>query len=453
MANTAITRSISSGTTVNKFTLSMWIKRGVVSANYPRLFTSNGGTGDTYLRFNNDDTLEWSGDASNASSAGYAITTRLFRDPSAWYHIVIRFDSTQSSASDRLRIYVNGTQEESFSTYTDVNLNATDKIVDTSKVNRIGGNAGSADSFFDGSMSQINFIDGTSYPATAFGSVNATSGIWVANSSPTVTYGNNGFFLDMANSSDMGNDVSGNANDFTVGSGTVTQMEDTPDNNFATLNPVYKSLSQPTFANGNLSSSASGAGYRLSFSTIAVSTGKYYAEFYRAVGSTDEVFIGISSLNDAENLFNVSNYYLGETAKSISISSGNGKYYISASGTTYGSSYLGSGDIIGVALDLTNKKLYASKNGAWSNGSGAWSSTTFNASTGAIDISSIISSGEYAYIGFSNTGTSTVDANFGNGYFGTTPVSSAGTNASGNGIFEYDTPTGYTALSTKGLNL
>ena len=450
MATTYLTRTGATPTTSNKYTFSCWVKRGSIGTTETIFRTYSDGSNSAQLIFDSDDTFAFQ-DIIGGTTVTNLKPSNLFRDTGAWMNFIVQVDYTQATAADRAKIFINGA-EVSYSATTVQSQNGA-SMLNTANNNALGSNRSNSSHYFTGSMSQVNFIDGTAYPATAFGSVNATSGIWVANSGPTVTYGNNGFFLDMANSSDMGNDVSGNANDFTVGSGTVTQMEDTPDNNFATLNPVYKSLSQPTFANGNLSSSASGAGYRLSFSTIAVSTGKYYAEFYRAVGSTDEVFIGISSLNDAENLFNVSNYYLGETAKSISISSGNGKYYISASGTTYGSSYLGSGDIIGVALDLTNKKLYASKNGAWSNGSGAWSSTTFNASTGAIDISSIISSGEYAYIGFSNTGTSTVDANFGNGYFGTTPVSSAGTNASGNGIFEYDTPTGYTALSTKGLNL
>ena len=116
MASTAIHRSVTSATTIKKFTLSMWVKRSIITdSSGRRMFTANGGTGDVYFRFNNDDKIEWSGHGSNASSAGYFITNRLFRDCNAWYHLVIKVDTTQGSSSDRLKFYVNGVEETSFS--------------------------------------------------------------------------------------------------------------------------------------------------------------------------------------------------------------------------------------------------------------------------------------------------------------------------------------------------
>ena len=130
-------------------------------------------------------------------------------------------------------------------------------------------------------------------------------------------------------------------------------------------------------------------------------------------------------------------------------------YGFGGGATTYAAAYT-AGDIVGVALDCDNNKLYFSKNGAWSTGSGAWGSTTFNSSTGALTITdpNDVPQGGYSPVAGAYTSVShEMSYNFGNGYFGTTAVSSAGTNASGIGIFEYNVPTGYTALSTKGLNL
>ena len=449
MASTKLSRTAGTPTSSKKFTISYWVKRS-------NLGSAGGAAGhifDTYVDGTNrsqigfdDDFIDFRLQVSG-SNTGRLLTNRKFRDSSAWYHIVAAVDTTLSTADDRVKLYVNGVQETSFSNRINPSVNADFPMGGTHTIGAYGGGT----NYYDGLLSHFHFTDGYVYPASTFGSTDSTSGIWKPNTSPSVTYGTNGFFLKFENSSAMGTDSSGQSNTFTV-SGSLTQTVDSPDNNFATFNANYKSLNQPTYTQGNLTVTSSGNEYRLSFSSIANSTGKWYAEFKRVVGTTDEVFLGVSSENDVNNYFPITNEYLGASSKSVGITSGNGKYYISSSATTYAASYT-AGDIIGIALDLTNKKLYASKNGAWSTGSGAWGSTTFNASTGAIDISSIIASGEFGFLGCSNSGTSTFTANFGNGYFGTTAVSSAGNNASGNGIFEYDTPTGYTALSTKGLNL
>ena len=446
MATTAITRSISSTSTINKYTLSMWIKRGVVSANYPRLFTSNGGSGDVYLRFNNDDTLEWSGDASNASSAGYAITNRRFRDTSAWYHIVIRFDSTQGSASARLRIYVNGTQEESFSTYTDINQNATDKIVDTSKVHRIGGNAGSADSFFDGSVTHFHFTQGYSYAPTEFGEVDSTSGIWKAKTSPSVTYGTNGFFLKMENSGAMGTDSSGNSNTFTV-SGSLTKNQDTPANNFTTMNPLDNYFAGGTFSNGNNTIISRNTGYSYNTSTVGVNTGKFYWECKWSAtptGSGSQLGIGIAKRPTASTTD-----FLGSNLYSYAYFGGGAIFHNDSQVIAYNSYAIG--DIIGIALDMDNNRLYFSKNGVFQNSSDPANGTNPISILAPDSVSG--DSGVY-FAGFGDGNNSlqqTAQFNFGNGYFGTTAVSSANADGNGVGKMEYAVPSGYYTLNTKNL--
>ena len=447
MANTYISRTQANGTSAKKFTASIWFKRSPVTnvGNQP-IWSSSSSTGDAL-----DLILQGNGEIVFEDVNGNApkfVTSRQLRDPSAFYNVVVAVDSTQATDTNRVKIYLNGVQETSFSTATYPTQNMDFAISTSADTMKFGSGGQGPSNYFNGVMSHVHFIDGTQYAASEFGETDSTTGEWKIKTSPSVTYGTNGFFI--LKDGNSVTDQSGNSNNFTVGGGTLTKTEDCPDNNFATLNPVYKNFNQPTFTLGNNTTSSASGGYFNAFSSIAVSTGKYYAEIKRG---SSESQIGISSLNDAQTLFPQADYYIGETSKSLGISNADGKYRIGTTGTTYGSSYT-TGDIIGLALDLTNKKLYASKNGAWSNGSGAWSSSTFDAAVGAIDISAVIPSGEYSYIGFSIGAAGTgFNANFGNGYFGTTAVSSAGTNASGIGIFEYDVPANFTALSTKGLNL
>ena len=441
MASTQLNKTLGTPTSNYKWTISCWVKRAalgdqtIMSA---RVDSSN----NARLYFNSSNQLSIVDYQSTNKME--LVTSSVYRDVGAWYSIVVSSDN--SIGSPVTKIYVNGT-ETTNGTSTQYSQNQAN-LWNSAIAHYIGQNGASA-SYFDGSMTHFHFVDGTAYAASTFGETDSTSGIWKPKTSPSVTYGSNGFFLKFENSGAMGTDSSGQSNTFTV-SGTLTQNVDTPENNFATFNSVYKANSNPTYTNGNLTATSSGSGYRVSFSTLNNSTGKWYAEFKRAVGSSDEVFIGVSGEIDVNTSFGVNDRYMGETSKSIGISSGNGSSYIAGSATTYAASY-GTNDIIGIALDLTNKKLYASKNGAWSNGSGAWSSSTFDAAVGAIDISSLIPSGEFGYIGCSNTGTSTLNANFGQGYFGTTAVASANADANGNGIMEYPVPSGFYTLNTKNI--
>ena len=442
MASTSLSRTMGTSTSELKHTCSMWLKRSGLGTEQFVWMNREDGSNRTYFRFNATDTISFKNEGGSSVDLQ---TTQKFRDVGAWYNIVIAIDTTQATSSNRVKIYINGVQITSFSDETYPSQNA---VFSFNNVCSIGSN-GDSSLYFDGFISYVSVVDGTQELPTAFGSVDSASGIWKVNTSPSVTYGTNGFFLKMDTSS-PGSDTSGNNNTFTA-SGTPTLAEDNCSNNLATFNSIYKSLNQPTYTNGNLTVTTSGNEYRLSFSSIAASTGKWYAEFKRVVGTTDEVFLGVSSENDVNHYFPITNEYLGASSKSVGITSGNGKYYISSSATTYAASYT-AGDIIGIALDLTNKKLYASKNGAWANGSGAWDSATFNSSTGAIDISSIIPSGEFGFLGCSNSGTSTFSANFGNGFFGTTAVASSNADAAGHGLFEYAVPTGFYTLNTKNLN-
>ena len=434
----SLSRTMGTSTSELKHTCSMWFKRSKLSSEQFVWMNREDGSNRTYFRFNATDTISFQNDGGSSVNLQ---TTQKFRDVGAWYNIVIAIDTTQATSSNRVKIYINGVQITSF---IDEVYPAEDAVFSFNNVCSIGSN-GDSSLYFGGYIAETVIIDGTQNAPTDFGEFDEDSGIWKPISVSGLTFGNNGFYLDFEDSSALGNDAVG-SNNFTANNLAATdQATDTCTNNFATLNSIYKNYNQPTFTQGNTTTSSASSGYFNAFSSIAVSTGKWYAEIKRG---SSESQIGISSLNDAQTLFPQADYYIGETSKSLGISNADGKYRIGTTATTYAASYT-TGDIIGLALDLTNKKLYASKNGAWANGSGTWDSTTFNASTGAIDISAVIPSGEYAYIGFSigDPGTGFI-ANFG---FPTFSISSGNADDDGYGNFEYDVPGGYFSLNTKNL--
>ena len=425
--------------TSNTYTVSFWVKINnfaPTSTNVPYLWSIS--DSDTSgLFFQADQTPYNITFFRNNGSTRYS-PTNYMRDINAWYHIHLKVSSGTGT------LYYNGESVK------------TSITVDAQNYN--GGGAehyihtyGSATSTYDNLeciMSHFHFVDGTAYEPTVFGSTDSTTGEWKINTSPSVTYGTNGYFI--LKDGNTGTDHSGNGNNFTL-TGTCTKTEDCPSNVFATWNPLYKNNS--TFSNGNTTSASGSSGEFNSASTLGMSSGKWYMEFKRVSGNYP-IFGIVDDIALAE--YSNANMGLGKTGttKSIALRLNDGKTRVNNVMSTQGGS-ISNGDIVGVAVDKTTNKIYFSKNGQWSNGSGAWDSTTFNASTGATDVSSILTGGTWFFACGTDTGEASVtfSANFGNGYFGTTAVSSAGTNASSNGIFEYDVPSGFTALSTKGLNL
>ena len=450
MASTKLTRTPSSAGNRKTYTISMWIK-GMGLGSQKTLLDSNfgGGSNEHRLLFKTGSNLEYYDYASSAYQFRY-ITNRLFRDVNAWYHIVCSVDTTQATASDRVKIYINGVQETSFSTETQPSQNL-DTSLNTANLHQFGTKNTGAD-YFDGSMSHIHFIDGTAYDASAFGQYDA-NGVWTIKTSPSVTYGTNGFFI--LKDGNSVTDQSGNGNNFTVGGGTLTNTEDNPSNVFATLNPLNVPTSNaPTFSNGNTTSVTSSTTGIYQFggtTTLGMTSGKYYIEAKATVDATYSrnvlLITGEATTYARTNSTSLSN-------STITYASEGGEVRKNGTLEYTGSTYT-TGDIIQIALDLDNGYVYFGKNNTWQNSGDPTSGATGTGGVSTIDISST-TDGAYFFGQGDNTGTSSpskFDFNFGNGYFGTTPVASAGTNASGNGIFEYDVPTGYTALSTKGLNL
>jgi len=445
MASTYLTRTPSSATNQKTWTFSIWFKRSNISLAQKIFSVAGGGSNNFECYFNTNDTLAFYHYSSNGGvTDSFLGTNQVFRDVSAWYHLVLSVDTTQGTASNRVKMYVNGEQVTSFSTAIYFNQNY-DTYINSTNEHRIGANLNSSQ-YFDGSMSHIHLIDGTAYDASTFGETDATTGIWKPKTAPSVTYGTNGFFLKFENSGAFGTDSSGNSNTFTV-NGTMTQNIDTPSNIFATMNPLDNYYNSSTFTNGNNTVQTGTSQYTYNTSTLGVSSGKWYCEIeYDATTSADNALIGITS-----EFSTASTEELGDNSNDWGYYA-TGEYRNNNSWSSYGNTYT-VGDIIGIALDLDNNKLYFSKNGTWQNSGDPTSGAT---GTGAISITDPASTniGSYfiAICHFDASSNGTYKTNFGNGYFGTTAVSSAQNPDDGIGIFEYDVPTGYRALCTKSIN-
>ena len=441
MASTYLTRTPSSTGNQKTWTWSGWVKRSRNGDNDP-IFCSTNGSGTTLqFIFTNVDNLFWYYyDGTN--DYGYT-TSAKYRDHSAWYHIVCRVDTTQATASDRVKIYVNGVQASAPQSHGDIPQNQDTTMSSTGGM-AIGYNYQSTSQNFYANVAHAHFTDGYAYDASTFGETDSTSGIWKPKTAPSVTYGTNGFFLKMENSGAMGTDSSGNSNTFTV-NGTLTQNVDTPSNNFATFNPLNVPTSNaPTFSNGNNTVvTANGtSAYFGATSSLGVSSGKWYTEF-KVSDASANAFIGIT-FDPAEDARN--NRYTGQSSSSWGYFDSDGNYRTNGSGTAYGDTYT-TGDIIGIAMDLDNAKLYFSKNGTFQNSGDPTSGAT---GTGAISITS----GETYFFSCGDgtaSSASTIQANFGQGYFGTTAVASANADDGGLGIMEYDVPANYRVLCTKNI--
>ena len=417
------------------WTFSAWVKRSRnVGSSSEFIFSSNtertGGGEYSSIYFENDCLSYY--DYYSSAKQKYLHTNRKFRDLNAWYHIVVRVDTTQSTASDRIRFYVNGVQETSFSSSSYPTQNDNSSYVNWSGAdNFVGTQTNNLSAHFLGSMSHVYLCDGQSYAPTVFGSTDATTGEWKINADPTVSYGTNGFFL--FKNDNVVTDQSGQGNNFSIGSGTLTKTEDSPSNIFCTWNPLDFTPPNPpntVYANGNTSvtTSASTGSSSDVWGTLGAVSGKYYYEIKMT-----------NNPSDSNNTGMAVGWGNSETQERITYYSGNGYQYYDSGSAAYGNTYT-QNDIIGCAVDLTNGTIEFYKNGT---------------SQGSITNRITTNTGFWKPLTWDGSGSLTAswNANFGNGYFGTTAVSSAGTNASGIGIFEYDVPTGYTALSTKGLNL
>ena len=438
-ATAYLNRTPASASNRKTWTWSGWVKRGVMgSSSSGFLFTTRGNATDAeYFRIIfTTDTIRVTAFNDSALSL---ITTAVYRDPSAWYHIVFALDTTQATASNRMKLYVNGVQVTAFSSVNypaqnaDFGINsAIEHGIGFLPINVTG-------TYFDGYMAEVNFIDGQALTPSSFGSTNAVTGVWQP-AKYTGTYGTNGFYLPFTNTTStttLGNDFSGNSNNWTTNNISLTSgvtydsMTDVPTltsptaGNYCVLNPLATG-SYLTLSNGNLTVTGNtAANSAVTLSTIAVTSGLFYFEnTITTVGAISyigfaRVNSGYSDLNNAENFTNINNY--GGVVR-------NGGSVLGFGKTTSSTTSFTTGDVIGLALDMTNGAVYVSKNNTWLN-SGV--PTSGSSKTGALFVWT--------------AGTETI-CPMGGGYNGSVNNFNFGQRP-----FTYTPPSGFVALNTFNL--
>ena len=423
----SLSRTPSSSGNRKTWTWSGWIKKSTIGSGYQFVFASTDAstsTGSIGTNYNGDDKIYFRDDLISLNLTPNAV----FRDTSAWYHVVVALDTTQSTASDRAKMYINGTQVTSFSTanYPNQDTEGSINLVSGSYVHRIGSYNGSSN-FFDGYLAEVVFIDGQALDPTSFGETDSTTGIWKPKKIGSfASAGDNSFYLDFKDSSNVGNDASGLNNDFTVNNLTsIDQSTDTCVENFATLNPLDSGTI--TFSDGNLTATA-GSDYQATKGTIAVNAGKWYFEAKINApggGSAVDNFIGITGDNTAVT---------GTTYDNNPSVLYSGSGTVEKDGTTVQSSLttFSTGTIVGVALNMDDSEIEF-----YINGSKQGSTQSISSFTGF-------------YLPF-YIGANTRSASFN---FGAPPysISSGNADANGFGNFEYSVPSGYYALNTTNLN-
>ena len=457
MASTYLTRAFSSGTITTKATWSFWVKfskinqasGGASCMLFQARDANNSSNSRTYIRWGDGATLDFISYNSSGTIIAEYYTTRLLRDCNSWYHICYSVDTTLAAASDRVKLYINGVRETNFDTSNLTNPGVNQTIRTTSTVfTDISRNGGVNNNHLDGLLSYYIFTDGYTYQADTFGSTDSVTGQWKITTAPTVTYGTNGFFI-LENGNSV-TDQSGNSNNFTVGGGTLTNALDNPSNVFCTMNAIATS-SFGTLSNGNNTVTGnSAANNGNSFSTLCLpdARGKYYFEVkFTTIISGEYPVVAICLTSDTDYGV-VLDGGAGDPRNRVIGMDPRGYIYNYASNAGIFPA-LSNGDIASFAFDMDNGAYYMSINGGAYLTSG--SPTSGASRTGALATWTPNSSNDYG-IWISPYNGSVCSTNFGNGYFGTSAVSSAGTSGSTPGTFEYDVPSGYEPLSTKGLN-
>ena len=379
------------------FTISYWAKRGTLGTSQ-YVFAAGSGTTESTWFATSFDTNGTSFDAAGSSTWTNALgsTTALFRDPAAWYHFVWAVDTTQAVASDRSKIYVNGVLQTSLAIAVAVTQNADLAWNNSGVVHYIGARIdGGPRSFFDGEMAEINSVDGQALTPTSFGATGANSQ-WLP-VKYAGTYGTNGFYLPFSNTTSTSTlvaDSSGNANNWTpnnislTAGSTYDSLTDVPTltsttvANYAVLNPLDAATTTGVSSNGNLTWTNAAVTHQCIRGSIAIpATGAYYFEATNLTANSATIGMAIGlgastaslSVDMGGSQTNIFSFYSGGNANSYLIS-----------GTTTLATFVGgafsAGDLIQLAVDTTNTKMWLGKNNVWYNNTGA---TTGNPSTGA----------------------------------------------------------------------
>jgi len=426
-----LTRTFGTPTNNKKFTISFWIKK-CENGREQHIFSASS---SAQFYFNSSDQLYF-----YDQTSGNTIykSTQLFRDPSAWMHIVVAEDTTVATAGNRLRIYVNGSEVTNFATETHPTQDNA-SAYNTASAHTIGTYPVSPSGYYlSAYLAEFVFIDGQQLDPTSFGEFDEDSPtIWKPKDVSGLTFGNNGFHLDFENASSLGADVSGNSNNFTVNNLTsIDQSTDTCTNNFCTMNPLNRYQYNFTFEEGNLKVSNSSNNWHAASGTIGINTGKWYFEAkYTGSSNLQHWYVGFGgeAQNASDATRNSVAFYNNDGGEVHTSDVSNN----TATTADYGT--FSQNDIIGIALDYDNEYISVYKNG---------SAIVTNYDYGATSYSSNLKDGKTIFPYVAHYASGDISMNFGSPPYS---ISSGNTDANGHGNFEYAVPSGYFALCTKNL--
>ena len=439
------------------WTWSGWLKRTELDGTQAFF-----GAGSTYIRFVSGNTL-------NVQQSGTSLTTnQVFRDTSAWYHVVWILDTTQSTEADRSRIYINGSQITSFSSATYPSQNADLDV----------GGLGSSSNWlqlgrwyaggrrYSGYIAEVHYLNGTVAAPTEFGEYDEDSGIWIPKEYTGGGYGTQGYYYKFDNASNLGEDSSGEGHDANSLNNVTSanQATDTPTNNFSTFNVLhpYSSASNnnPTFTEGATRFTTILPGYwEAAVASMGITSGKWYFEAQPGTSTSHITSIGYGDESDIHDWGQVTADTNGFPGEGGTNSIG---YLGSDTSSSYGNIHLGTGstsnvnanytisNIVGVAIDADNGYVYFARDNTYVNSGDPGSGASGTGGYTFQDTTTPRTGTVFPAVGgYYHTAATVININFG-GYT-TISISSAETDANGYGTFEYAPPSGYYALCTKNL--
>tara|TARA_R100001594_G_scaffold149542_1_gene207687 strand:+ start:33 stop:1424 length:1392 start_codon:yes stop_codon:yes gene_type:complete len=428
--NPSLKKTPSGAGSLTNWTFSCWVKRSTISNAQQMIAMALAGSGnDTQINFSSGDQIEFF-NRSGGSVNGMLLTNRKFRDVSAWYHIVAVWNSDDATAGNRMRLYINGTEETSFATDTNPDQNTESKF--NSACEHVIGQANSGSADFDGYLAEVVYIDGQALTPSSFGEFNSDSPrIWQPVDVSGLTFGTNGFYLDFEDSSNLGNDIADNGDWTEANLAAADQATDTCTNNFCTMNTLIPT-SNVTFSEGNckIVSDASNPMTGAGVGTFGLTAGKWYYEV-KIASLVDNHTHGAVSENTTELYTNVSAIQ-NDTGVTSWINGDGGEVVVDGTATTNDYGLYTDGQIMGVALDIDNYNITYLRNGSAL-------VSDFNMSTTRGTIFPLIKTGV-------NT---TSEVNFGG--CSAFSLSSAQSDENGYGNFEHAPPSGYLAICSKNL--
>ena len=440
MSNTYLSRTLSGSSSREQWTFSAWVKiSGNPTGSYGYLFSCTDAANHTArISIMNNNVAKF-GFVDSLISTDVQ-TNRLLRDNNSWYHLMVVLDTTLGTSSDRVKLYVNGVRETSLAntTYPSVNAGGLINYKGGSYVHNIGSYNGSSN-FFNGCMSHVHFADGAMLAPSVFGETDIDTGEWKIKVDPTFTPGTNGFSILMDGNTIT--DQSANSNNWSSNGAGVTKTLDNPSSVMCTLNPLWtqESTRVPTLTYGNtMFSGGSSSTWYQTIGTLGFSSGKYYWEAkYNAGTNLGKNLVGVVGIDGMS-----SGKFYEKTPSFFYKNEDGGEYRMNNVQSNLNCGTLAQNDILGFSIDMDASPPTAR---AYKNGTALFGNIDLTSFAGKTIVPAVstYSSGEF-------------QMNFGNGYFGTSAITTNSGNgyagAEGASKFNYQPPTGYSALNTKGLN-